>query len=199
MLFHKQSGFGSSFPLSLVCQFSSAIHSVISILTYVSGKKWSHCSSVPAPALLAHQPYNPHNPSLFTFSHKGGLSMYSLIQSLLLLCLLLPHLRREFWWCFNLAAVSMITSFLLFQHRFDFKVLLLNSQLRVLQGKQAPAGESQAWKRTKSFWMIVGCLAVSLIYRYDYEKQNFSWAEKVKKSVEETLAASRVSRVCCRV
>ena len=53
--------------------------------SHLCGKKWSHCSSVLAPALVAQQPSNSHNPSFVTFSHKGGLSMYSFIQSLLLL------------------------------------------------------------------------------------------------------------------
>ena len=141
MLFHKQF-FSTFFNWSIL--FTDSRRDFNSLLC---GKIWPHCSSVLAPALVAHQPFNSHNPSFLTFSHKGGF----------------------------LFTVSTI------EHRFDFKVLLLNSQLRVLQGKQAPTGESQAWKRTKSFWIIVGCLAVSSIYRYDYEKQKFSWPEKVKK------------------
>ena len=193
MLFHKQF-FSTFFNWSIL--FTDSRRDFNSLLC---GKKWSHCSSVLASALVAQQPFNSHNPSFLTFSHKGGFSMYSLIQSLLLLLpsAATPEARVlvmfQLGSCFNdnfLFTVSTI------EHRFDFKVLLLNSQLRVLQGKQAPAGESQAWKRTKSFWMIIGCLAVSLIYRYEYEKQNFSWPEKVKKSVEEALAATRV---CCRV
>ena len=137
------------FPLSLIGQFSSLIHGVISILSYVA--KNDH---IVVPFL--HQPWWPTSLQTLTtppssHSHtrpcKGGFSMYSHIQSLLLL---LPSaatpevrvlVRFQLGSCFNdnfLFTVSTI------EHRFDFKVLLLNSQLRVPQGKQAPAGESQA-------------------------------------------------------
>ena len=97
--------------------------------------------------LVAQQPSNSHNPSS-SHSHVQGWLLYVLSHTILasfLSSAATPEARVlvmfQLGSCFNdnfLFTVSTI------EHRFDFKVLLLNSQLRVPQGKQAPTGESQA-------------------------------------------------------